>query len=506
MRPPSPLPAYQESPEVVLVRLGTDPALGLTTAEAAARLRQYGLNELMSPPSPPAWRRLVAQFQSPLVLLLLVATLVSFVVWLIERESELPFEAIAILAIVLLNAALGFIQEERAERSVAALRAMAAAMATVIRDGQHQKIPAREVVPGDILLVEEGDTIAADARLIEVIGLQVSEAALTGESLPVAKSLAVIHKEVGLGDRRNMLFAGTAATYGRARAVVTATGMQTEMGKIAGLLQRTEDAATPLQTEIERVGRALGAAVILIAVVIIAAVFLTQQVTTVKAVVDVLIVGVSLAVAAVPEGLATVLTIVLALGMQRMARRNAIVRKLAAVETLGSANVICTDKTGTLTRNEMTVRTVVTASGRVEFCGSGYAPEARSWPRMAGRSPIRSCAPRSNMPCALPIWPTTACCSDVMAAGSCRRPDGRRAARRSRQARLTARCARAALHAHRRSAVFLGAQADEHGARRRTKAGARSDLCQGRAGCVAGPLLRGAHRRRHAPANRRPAS
>ncbi|RMG64989.1 MAG: cation-translocating P-type ATPase [Chloroflexi bacterium] len=370
-------PAYQESPEAVLARLGADPAHGLTADEAAARLRQYGPNELESPPTTPAWRKFLAGFQNPLVILLLVAALISFVAWLIERESELPFEAIAILVIVLLNAVLGFIQEERAERSVAALKAMSAAMATVMRDGQRQKIPAREVVPGDILLVEEGDTIAADARLIEVIGLQVAEAALTGESLPVAKSLAAIREEVGLGDRRNMLFAGTAAIYGRARAVVTATGMQTEMGKIAGLLQRTEDTATPLQAEIERVGRALGVAVIVIAIIIIAVVFLTQRVTTVKAVVDVLIVGVSLAVAAVPEGLATVLTIVLALGMQRMARRNAIVRKLAAVEALGSANVICTDKTGTLTRNEMTVRTVVTAGGRVAFSGAGYAPEGQ---------------------------------------------------------------------------------------------------------------------------------
>ncbi|MCL6509266.1 MAG: cation-translocating P-type ATPase [Anaerolineae bacterium] len=369
--------AYREPAEAVLTRLGTDPSRGLTAAEAAARLRMYGPNELISQPSMPAWRKFLAQFQNPLVLLLLVATVVSFTVWWIERESELPFEAISILAIVLLNAVLGFAQEERAERAVAVLKAMSAATATVVRDGRRQKIPAREVVPGDILLVEEGDAIAADARLIEVIGLQVSEAALTGESLPVSKSLAPIADEVGLGDRKNMLFAGTAAAYGRGRAVVTATGMQTEMGHIAGLLQRTEDAATPLQIEIERVGRSLGIAVIAIAVIIVAAVFLTQRVTTLKAVVDVLIIGVSLAVAAVPEGLATVLTIVLALGMQRMARRNVIVRKLAAVETLGSASVICTDKTGTLTRNEMTVRTVVTASGRVEFSGIGYVPEGQ---------------------------------------------------------------------------------------------------------------------------------
>jgi Ca2+-transporting ATPase len=365
---------YLETAEAVLAGLGSDPARGLTSTEAAARLRQFGPNALAAEPSPPAWRRFVAQFQNPLVALLLVAAVISSGVWLLERDSELPFETLTILVILLANAVLGFIQEARAEQAVAALRRMTAATATVLRDGQRQKILASQVVPGDILLIEEGDAIAADGRVIEAIGLQVSEAALTGESLPVSKCVEPLGEAAGLGDRRNMVFAGTVVTYGRGRAVVTATGMHTEVGCIAGLLQRTEDEATPLQAEIARVGRTLGAVVIAIAALIVVTVLLTSPAITSRVVVDALVIGVSLAVAAVPEGLAAILTIVLALGMQRMARRNVIVRRLAAVETLGSANVICTDKTGTLTRNEMTARCLITASGQVTFTGSGYAP------------------------------------------------------------------------------------------------------------------------------------
>ncbi len=365
---------YQKTAEAVLAGLGSDPARGLTSTEAAARLRQFGPNALAAEPPPPAWRRFVAQFQNPLVALLLVAAAISSGVWLLERDSELPFETLTILVIVLANAVLGFIQEARAEQAVAALRRMTAATATVLRDGQRQRILASQVVPGDILLIEEGDAIAADGRVIEAIGLQVSEAALTGESLPVSKCVEPLGEAAGLGDRRNMVFAGTVVTYGRGRAVVTATGMHTEVGRIAGLLQRTDDEATPLQAEIARVGRTLGAVVIAIAALIVVTVLLTSPAITSRVVVDALVIGVSLAVAAVPEGLAAILTIVLALGMQRMARRNVIVRRLAAVETLGSANVICTDKTGTLTRNEMTARCLITASGQVTLTGSGYAP------------------------------------------------------------------------------------------------------------------------------------
>ena len=322
----------------------------------------------------PAWRRFLVQFQDVLVILLLVATAVSAALWAYERDAALPYEAIAIFAVVLLNATMGYLQESRAEAAVAALRAMSAADAAVIRGGERRSIPATEIVPGDIILIEEGDTIPADARLIESAALQTAEAALTGESLPVTKDPAPIADEVPLGDRDNMVFSGTAATYGHGKALVTATGMRTEMGRIAGLLKETPDEPTPLQRELDRTGKMLGVVVIAIAIVMIVTIVLVEEVRSAAALFDVLILGVALAVAAVPEGLPAVVTAVLSIGVQRMARRNAIVRRLAAVETLGSASVIASDKTGTLTKNEMTVRVVVTASGRVTFDGSGYAP------------------------------------------------------------------------------------------------------------------------------------
>jgi Ca2+-transporting ATPase len=299
------------------------------------------------------------------------------VLWLIERDSALPYEAIAIFAIVVLNAALGYVQQTRAERAVAALRGLSAAQAHVVRDGELRTVPAAELVPGDIILVEEGDRIPADARLLQSTALQTAEAALTGESLPVQKNPAAVADEVPLGDRLDMLFSGTVATYGRGRAVVTATGMSTEMGRIAGLLEQAPAESTPLQRELDRVGRLLGFIVVGIAVVMIATILWVEDVTGLSAVFDVLILGVALAVAAVPEGLPAVVTAVLSLGVQRMAKRSAIVRHLAAVETLGSADVIASDKTGTLTKNEMTVRVVATASGRVTLSGTGYDPEGR---------------------------------------------------------------------------------------------------------------------------------
>ncbi|MFC7555679.1 cation-translocating P-type ATPase [Pseudoroseomonas wenyumeiae] len=280
----------------------------------------------------------------------------------------------AILAVVLLNALMGYVQQARAEQAVAALRQMSAAHARVIRDGEQRSIPAAELVPGDLILVEEGDTIPADARIIHSAALQTAEATLTGESLPVAKQAGALAAEVGLGDCSNMLFSGTAVVYGHGRAVVTATAMQTEMGRIAGMLQSAPEERTPLQRELDRVGRVLGIIVIAIAVVMVGTILLVEDVHGARAIFDVLILGVALAVAAVPEGLPAVITAVLSIGVQRMARRKAIVRHLAAVETLGAANVIASDKTGTLTRNEMTVRRVVTASGDVELEGAGYAP------------------------------------------------------------------------------------------------------------------------------------
>ncbi|HEY9397823.1 MAG TPA: cation-translocating P-type ATPase [Burkholderiales bacterium] len=366
---------YQQSLDEVSAAFDTDLQIGLSREEAKTRLRRHGRNELTAEQPVPAWRKMLAQFKDVLVILLLVAALISAALWLYERNSALPYEAIAILAIVLLNAIMGYVQQSRAEQAVAALRQMSAAQAHVVREGERQSIAATEIVPGDVILIEEGDTIPADARVIESTALQTAEAALTGESLPVSKSVAPIAQEVGVGDRDNMIFSGTAATYGHGRAIVTATGMQTEMGRIAGMLEAAPDEQTPLQRELDRVGRMLGVIVVAIALLMIATILIVEDVRGLQAVFSVLILGVALAVAAVPEGLPAVVTTVLAIGVRRMAKRNAIVRHLAAVETLGSANVIASDKTGTLTKNEMTVRTVATASGRVSFDGTGYAPE-----------------------------------------------------------------------------------------------------------------------------------
>lgn len=369
-KPPYLLPASE-----VLARLGVDPEKGLTQAEAQARLSEVGPNVLTQEKPVPAWRKFLAQFQDVLVILLLIATAISATLWAIERDTALPYEAIAIFAVVLLNAIMGYVQEARAEQAVAALKKMSAAKANVIRDGARQSIAAADLVPGDIILVEEGDTVPADGRLVQTTALQTAEAALTGESLPVSKQTAPLTGEPTLGDQFNMIFSGTAVTYGRGRAVVTATGMKTQMGTIAGMLEEAPAESTPLQRELARVGKMLGIVVVAIAVVMIATIILVEQIRGLSAFFEVLILGVALAVAAVPEGLPAVVTAVLALGVQRMAKRNAIVRHLAAVETLGSANVIASDKTGTLTRNEMTVRTLVTASGRITFGGTGYAPE-----------------------------------------------------------------------------------------------------------------------------------
>jgi len=368
-------PAYQAAAAAVLAALASDARLGLTQQEAQARLARDGPNELAAEKSIPAWRRFLEQFQDVLVILLLIATAISATLWFIERESALPYEAIAILAVLLLNAIMGYVQQSRAQQAVAALQRMSAPKANVVRDGTQQSIPASQLVPGDLILVEEGNTVPADARLLESVALQAAEAALTGESLPVTKDCAAIAREVPLGDQNNMLFSGTSITYGHGRAVVTATGMHTQIGHIATMLNEATVEATPLQKELAHVGKLLGLIVVAIAVVMIATIIVVEDVHGLSAILDVLIFGVALAVAAVPEGLPAVVTAVLSLGVQRMAKRNAIVRHLAAVETLGSANVIASDKTGTLTKNEMTVRAIVTASGRVNLGGTGYSPE-----------------------------------------------------------------------------------------------------------------------------------
>jgi len=364
-----------EDASAVVERLRTDPERGLTAEEAARRLAETGPNEIAGAKAVPGWRKFVAQFRDPLVYLLFAAIVISLLAWLVEGGEGLPFDAIVIAIIVVLNAVLGYVQQARAETAVEALRRMAATTATVVRDGEQVRVPTRELVPGDVMVLAEGDTVAADGRLLSAATLKVSEASLTGESEPELKDARTLPELAALGDRLNMVFNGTAVTQGVGRAVVTATGMATQMGQIAQLLHTTREDPTPLQREIARVGRMLGIAVIVIAVVVMATIFLFFGARTVDDVVTALLLGVSLAVAAVPEGLPTILSVVLALGVQRMAKHNAIVKKLASVETLGSASVVCSDKTGTLTKGEMTIGRVVTASGEVVVTGVGYRPE-----------------------------------------------------------------------------------------------------------------------------------
>lgn len=361
----------------VVQQVRTDPEAGLTSEEAARRLAATGPNELTRARPVPEWRKFVEQFRDPLIYLLFAAIAIALAAWAIEGASGLPFDAIVIAAIVVLNAVLGYAQQAKAEHAVEALRRLGAASATVVRDGVRVQVPTQDLVPGDLLVLAEGDTVPADARLLSAATLKVSEASLTGESESVLKDARTLRAPAALGDRLDMVFNGTAVTQGTGRAVVTATGMATQMGQIADLLRTTEEEPTPLQREIGRVGRTLGIAVIAVAVVVIATIFVFFGVESVDDVVAALLLGVSLAVAAVPEGLPTVLSVVLALGVQRMATRNAIVKKLSSVETLGSASVVCSDKTGTLTRGEMSIRRVVTASGEVTVTGAGYGPDGR---------------------------------------------------------------------------------------------------------------------------------
>lgn len=321
------------------------------------------------------WRRILAQFQDPLVCLLVGAVVIALAAWLIEGCEGWPIDALVIAAVLLLNAALGFIQESKAADAVAALARMTAVTSSVLRDGRRQRIPSADLVPGDVLLLEEGDAVGADARLLAAASLRIQEASLTGESEAVLKNSAPLAAAAPLADRSSMVFKGTAVVQGSGRAIVTATGMATEMGAIATMLDATHEEPTTLQREVARIGRMLGIAVVVIALVVIATILAVSHIESIGEVVTVLLLGVSLAVAAVPEGLPAILSLVLALGVQRMAARNAVVKSLSSVETLGAATVICSDKTGTLTRSEMTIQRVVTASGDSRVTGVGYAPE-----------------------------------------------------------------------------------------------------------------------------------
>jgi Ca2+-transporting ATPase len=335
----------------------------LNSAEAARRLEQHGPNELQAAIAVSPWSILLEQFKNVLIVILLIAVALS-------AFLGHGIEAIAIGVIVLFAVLLGFVQEFRAEQAIHALRQMAAPLATVVRDGQETSVPASELVPGDVVLLAAGSKIPADGRLLEAVNLQVEEAALTGESVPVEKQTATIaDPTAALGDRTNIVYGGTVATYGRGRAVIVGTGMQTEFGKIAAMLQNVETSSTPLQENLDRVGRTLAKAALVVVVLIVALGLWRGQ-----PFIEMLIFGIALAVAVVPEALPAVVTISLAIGVQRMVKRNALVRRLPAVETLGSTSIICSDKTGTLTKDEMTVRRIDVAGEAIEVSGAGYEP------------------------------------------------------------------------------------------------------------------------------------
>jgi len=347
--------------------LDSDALGGLTAAEAARRFSAHGPNALPEPPPRPLWRTFLRQFKSPLIYILFVAAVLAVALGHLG-------DAAVILAVVLVNALIGSLQEGRAERSMAALRRLSAVQVRVLRDGQEQVLPARELVHGDLMLLAAGDAVAADARLVEQAQLQVAEAALTGESLPVAKSVTAVAEATGLADRHDMVYSGTHVTAGRARALVVATGVHTEVGRIAGLTEGAEEPKTPLELRLEQFGRALVAAALGLFVVVVL-LGLWRQLPLA----EVLMVAISQMVSMVPEGLPVAMTIALAVGMQRMAARGAIIRRLSAVETLGSTTVICSDKTGTLTKNEMTVvalwlPTAQEGGRQIAVGGVGYEP------------------------------------------------------------------------------------------------------------------------------------
>lgn len=357
----------------------SDAVNGLTAEEVAQRHARYGSNELQESGRETRWQRLLKQFRDPLVSLLFVAIAISLLAWILEGAQGAPVDAIVIAVIVLANAVLGYVQENKAADAVAALAKMSAATSTVLRDGHKVRVPSSELVPGDILLLEEGDAVGADGRLLEATNLRIQESSLTGESVAVDKDIEPITgvdpgTTPPLGDRSNCVFKGTGVVEGVGRAVVTATGMRTEMGAIATLLESTEQEDSPLKREISRISKWLGIVVVTIAVVVMVVLALISDMRDASDWVAVLVLGVSLAVAAVPEGLPAILSLVLAIGVQALARRNAVMKDLHSVETLGAASVICSDKTGTLTRNEMMLTKVVTASGRVTLSGSGYDP------------------------------------------------------------------------------------------------------------------------------------
>jgi Ca2+-transporting ATPase len=353
---------YAMPVEAVLKQLDTSEN-GLSRAEAARRLEQYGPNTLKEEKKISPWEILFGQFKNFLIILLIAATVIS----LFLGET---LDAIVIFAIVIASALLGFYQEFRAEKAMEALKAMSSPTASVIRDGEEVEIPSADVVPGDIMVLTAGDRMPADGRLIEAINTRIDEASLTGESTAVSKeALRVVAEDTPIGDRKNMVFAATIMTYGRARAVVTGTGMETEFGRIAKMLQEVEEEPSPLAIKMDYIGKRLG-----IACLVVSALVMGLGIFRGNPILEMFIWAVSLAIAAVPEALAAVVTGALAIGVQRAAKRKAIVRRLPAVETLGCTTVICSDKTGTLTKNEMTIRQLYTGGRMIEVSGVGFEP------------------------------------------------------------------------------------------------------------------------------------
>ena len=362
--------------ESVLRKLETDPQQGLTLEEARKRLQEYGYNELKEEAKTSPFILFINQFKNTLIIILIVATVLSALI------GDL-LDAGIILAIVVFCALLGFLQEYRAERALEALKKMLTPTITALRGGRDLEIPSKELVPGDIVLLEAGDKIPADGRLIEIHSLQCDEAPLTGESFPVEKELRALPEDVPVGDRKNMVFTGTSVSYGRGKAVVTDTGVNTEFGKIAAELASVSQEKTPLEKRTEEIGKWLGIIAVSVCVLVVTTSIIREAAVgrlDLPFVLTMLMFAIALAVAAVPEALAAIVTGALAIGMREMAKQNALVRKMPAVETLGCATVICSDKTGTLTKGEMTVRRIFGAGRVIEVSGAGYAPEGSLTP------------------------------------------------------------------------------------------------------------------------------
>src|SRR5256886_8398712 len=355
--------------DAVLRRLDASP-LGLDSQEAARRLARFGPNELVQTARVSPLRILLSQFVDVLVIVLIIAAIISAVLGLLQGQSSDLYDAVLIIVIVIMNAVLGFVQEYRAERSLEALKTLAARKAHILREGGIVAVPSRDLVPGDVAGLTAGDRIPPDARLLEAANLRVNEASLTGESLPVSKAVEPLPPDSFLGDRKNMVFMGTAIDGGPGKAVIVETGMATQLGKIAGLVQQETKSETPLQRQLDRLGRQIGVAVLLAAGLI----FLIGVFRDPGHIELLFLTAVGLSVAAIPEGLPAIVTISLALGLQRMIRRRALIRKLPAVEALGAASVICSDKTGTLTKGEMNVRVVVAGTVDYEVIGEGFDP------------------------------------------------------------------------------------------------------------------------------------